>query len=397
MLIGFDSIIAIIRREKASRIMNMDVKKSTLDGGENSLSSEVHQAKIKEVRKLIGTQSGKLDLFCSDETILRYLRARNWNVKKASKMLKATVKWRLEFKPEEIVWDDVAKEAETGKIYRSKYKDKYGRPVLVMRPRCQNSKSTRGQIKHLVYCMENAIADLPEGEEQMVWLVDFRGFSMSNISAKATRETANILQDHYPERLCLAILYDPPKIFEPFWKIVKPFLDPKTANKVRFVYSGDSSTSKFMEDMFNMEMVESAFGGKDSSEFDINKYAKEMREDDNRNTAHSMMDTKSQRSSQPAEMMTEDNKQNMAHSKMDTETERSSQPPAVSAANSDSKLPNSNLNSNSTNEKIDKAEITATATAHHEVDDEDYKSVADFFQANDHDVDVNVEVAGKLK
>lgn len=28
-------------------------------------------------------------------------------------------------------------EAETGKIYRSSYKDKYGRPVLVMRPRCQ--------------------------------------------------------------------------------------------------------------------------------------------------------------------------------------------------------------------------------------------------------------------
>lgn len=33
--------------------------------------------------------------------------------------------------------DDIASEAETGKIYRSEYKDKHGRTVLVMRPRCQ--------------------------------------------------------------------------------------------------------------------------------------------------------------------------------------------------------------------------------------------------------------------
>lgn len=59
---------------------------------------------INEVRKLIGPQSGKLALYCSDASIARYLRARNWNVKKAVKMLKASLKWRLEYKPEEIRW-----------------------------------------------------------------------------------------------------------------------------------------------------------------------------------------------------------------------------------------------------------------------------------------------------
>lgn len=59
---------------------------------------------INEVRKLIGPQSGKLALYCSDASIARYLRARNWNVKKAFKMLKATLKWRSEYKPEEIRW-----------------------------------------------------------------------------------------------------------------------------------------------------------------------------------------------------------------------------------------------------------------------------------------------------
>ncbi|KAL0368807.1 UNVERIFIED_CONTAM: Phosphatidylinositol transfer protein C [Sesamum calycinum] len=166
--------------------MNTGLKKPAPDGCENSSSPELQQGKINEVRRLIGPLSGTLALYCSDASIARYLRARNWNVKKAVKMLKASLKWRLEYKPEEIRW---------------------------------NSKSIKGQIKYLVYCMENAILNLPEDQEQMVWLIDFHGFSMSNISIKVTRETAHVLQEHYPERLGLAILYDAPKIFEPFWMV----------------------------------------------------------------------------------------------------------------------------------------------------------------------------------
>lgn len=35
-----------------------------------------------------------------------------------------------------------------------------------------------------------------------------------------------------------------------------------------------------MEDLFDMELVESAFGGKGDADFDINKYAERMKEDD---------------------------------------------------------------------------------------------------------------------
>lgn len=56
------------------------------------------------MKRLIGPQSGKLALYCSDASISRYLRGRNWNVNKAVKMLKATLKWRMEYKPEEIRW-----------------------------------------------------------------------------------------------------------------------------------------------------------------------------------------------------------------------------------------------------------------------------------------------------
>lgn len=279
--------------------MSTGLTKSTPNGFENSLRPQEEQKKIDEVRKMIGPLSGKLALYCSDASISRYLEARSWNVKKAVKMLKASLKWRLNCKPEEILWDDVAKEAETGKIYRSNYTDKCGRPVLVMRPRCQNTKSVKGQIKYLVYCMESAVVNLPEDQEQMVWLIDFHGFNLSNISVMVTKETAHVLQDHYPERLGIAILYDAPKIFEPFWKVAKPFLDPKTASKVKFMYSDDPNSKKMMEELFDMSLVESAFGGDDKADFDINKYAERMREDEKKLSSFWKKDDISASSAQP--------------------------------------------------------------------------------------------------
>ncbi|URE24099.1 CRAL TRIO domain containing protein [Musa troglodytarum] len=264
----------------------MNSRRSKSSGADKSLPHEEQQAKINEVRRALGPSAAdELPSLCSDGSIRRSLRARNWEADKASKMLKETMKWRLEYKPESIRWEDVAREAETGKIYRANYLDKYGRTVLVMRPGFQNTSSTKGQIRYLVYCMENAILNLAADQEQMVWLIDFQGWSMASITIKVTRETAHVLQDYYPERLALGILYNPPRIFESFWKVVKPFLDQKTYKKVKFVYSDDTDSQKIMTDLFDINNLESAFGGRNQVGFDFNKYAEQMKEDDTKMSA----------------------------------------------------------------------------------------------------------------
>lgn len=262
--------------------MSTDIEKSTSNGSENPVISEEQREKINEVRRLVGTFPDELSTFSSDASISRYLRAQNWNVKKATKLLKETLKWRLEYKPEAIKWEEVAGEAERRTIYRSNHPDKHGRSVIVMRPGRQNSNSNPEKMRYLVYCVENAILNLPEKQEEMVWLIDFNGFNLSNTSLKQARETAYVLDVYYPERLGLAIIYNSPKFFEPFWKVVKYFLEPKTTNKVKFVHSDDPSTMKIMEEEFDVDKLESAFGGKDNVDFDINKYAERMREDDKR-------------------------------------------------------------------------------------------------------------------
>lgn len=64
--------------------------------------------------------------------------------------------------------------------------------------------------------------------------------------------------------------------------MAKAFLEPKTFNKVKFVYSDDLNSMKTMENLFDMDQLESSFGGKNTRGFDINEYANRMREDDKR-------------------------------------------------------------------------------------------------------------------
>ncbi|GMH06316.1 hypothetical protein Nepgr_008156 [Nepenthes gracilis] len=241
----------------------------------------LQDAKVKELRIALGPLAGRSLKYCTDACLRRYLEARNWNVGKAKKMLEETLKWRATYKPEEIRWHEVAHEGETGKVFRANFHDHLGRPVLIMRPGKQNTRSGEGNIRHLVYMLENAILNLVEGQEQMSWLIDFTGWSLSTSPPiKTTRDIINILQNHYPERLATAFLYNPPRIFETFWKAVKYFLDQKTSQKVKFVYPNDKDSGELMRSYFDVENLPSEFGGNATLKYDHVEFSRLMAGDD---------------------------------------------------------------------------------------------------------------------
>ncbi|CAJ1918215.1 unnamed protein product [Sphenostylis stenocarpa] len=289
-----DNIIALLHWDLKRK---MSFKKSK-SGSEKTLTTEEQQTKIVEVRRIIGPIADKFSAVCSDASIVRYLRARNYNSMKAAKMLKGTIKWRLEFKPEKIEWDDIAQEAERGRLYKADYLDKQGRIVFVIRPGIQSTNTPIAQIKYLIYCLENAIWNLGSNQDQMVWLIDFQGWSTACLSMKVARDTAQILQAHYPERLGFAIFYNPPKVFESFWtyccicfvcfvsiffswyQMVKPFLEPKTHKKVIFVYPDNPRSCMVMEEHLDMNKLESYFGGKNTVGFNYEAYAQKMKADE---------------------------------------------------------------------------------------------------------------------
>jgi hypothetical protein len=265
--------------------------------------------KVRELKSAIGPLSGHSLVFCSDASLRRFLDARNWDVEKAKKMIQETLKWRSTYKPQEIRWNQVAHEGETGKASRASFHDRQGRVVLIMRPAMQvtkpivtfmniflefflkmishlikmkqNSTSQEGNIRHLVYLLENAIINLPKGQKQMSWLIDFTGWSMAvNPPMKTTREIIHILQNYYPERLGIAFLYNPPRLFQAVYRAAKYFLDPRTAEKVKFVYPKDKASDELMTTHFDVENLPKEFGGEATLEYDHEDFSRQMYEDD---------------------------------------------------------------------------------------------------------------------
>ncbi|KAJ4714419.1 random slug protein 5-like [Melia azedarach] len=245
------------------------------------IDSGEREAKVNELRTALGLLSGRSSKFCTDACLRRYLEARNWNVDKARKMLQETLKWRATYKPEEIRWHEVAHEGETGKVSRANFHDLQGRTVLIMRPGKQNTASGEGNVRHLVYLLENSILNLAEGQEQMTWLIDFTGWTLStNISIKTIRDIIYVFQNHYPERLAFAILYNPPKFFESIWKAIRYFLDPKTSEKVKFIYANNKESVEFMKSIFDVENLSREFGGKATLDYDHEEFSRLMAQDD---------------------------------------------------------------------------------------------------------------------
>lgn len=254
-------------------------KKTTQNHPEND--SLQKDEKVSELRAELGPLSGRSLKYCTDGCLRRYLEARNWNVDKAKKMLEESLKWRSTYKPEEIRWHEVAHEGETGKVSRANFHDRFGRTVLIMRPGKQNTTSAEGNVRHLVYLIENSILNLSEGQESMSWLIDFTGWTLrTQVPVRTALDIINVLQNHYPERLAVAFLYNPPRIFEAFWKAIKYFLDPKTFEKVKFVYPKNKDSVELMTTFFDVDNLPSEFGGKATLNYDHEEFSRMMAEDD---------------------------------------------------------------------------------------------------------------------
>ncbi|KAK4276593.1 hypothetical protein QN277_014723 [Acacia crassicarpa] len=262
--------------------------KSQNKGKQVQESSDVYTAsKIEELRTEIGPLSGRSLKYCTDGCLKGYLEANNWNVKKAKKMLGHTLEWRSTYKPEEIRWHEVAKEGERGIIYRASFHDRQGRTVLIFRTGIPIPKITsiESLIRFDVHLLENAVLNFEQGQHQMAWLIDFTGWSLTNMSIRLAREFLNILQNHFPDRVAVAFLYNPPRAFETFLKIIKYLLDNKTLEKAKFVYPKEKESVDLMKSYFDEENLPMEFGGKATMKYDHEEYSRLMTQDDLKSAA----------------------------------------------------------------------------------------------------------------
>jgi len=145
-------------------------------------------------------------MWLTRECLLRYLRATKWNVAQAEQRLQGTLIWRREYGMQKLTPDYISIENETGKQVILGF-DIHGRPCLYLIPSNQNTEKTERQVQHLVFMLERLIDLMGPGQETLALIVDFNSTkSGQNASISQAKETLNILQNHYPERLGRALV-----------------------------------------------------------------------------------------------------------------------------------------------------------------------------------------------
>ncbi|KAI9788427.1 MAG: hypothetical protein M1833_003008, partial [Piccolia ochrophora] len=173
-------------------------------------------------------------MWLTRDRLLQYLRAVKWVAAEAPKRLLATIVWRREYGADRLTGDYISPENETGKQVILGY-DKAARPCLYLIPSKQNTKKTDRQVEHLVFMVERVLDVMVPGQETLSLLVNFNESRSGSVPNPGQgKQVLNILQTHYPERLGRALVINLPWFINGFFKLITPFIDPMTREKLKF-------------------------------------------------------------------------------------------------------------------------------------------------------------------
>ena len=211
--------------------IDQDAKYETLLGKVDKWT-DVPETSVTGARTAPLTEAERM--YMTRECLLRYLRATTWNVAQAETRLRNTLVWRREYGLLKLTPEYTSIENATGKQLIIGW-DNEGRSCQYMRPSKQNTERTPRQIEHLVFMLERSIDLMPAGQETLALLINFAETKSGQGATLAQgRQTLNILQNHYPERLGRALVTNVPFYIWGFFKLITPFIDPLTREKIKF-------------------------------------------------------------------------------------------------------------------------------------------------------------------
>ncbi|XP_074316808.1 uncharacterized protein LOC141653066 [Silene latifolia] len=219
---------------------------STLDADNSrKLVLQVKEKLKNDYHELPVGKNGRDD----ESMILWFLKDRKFAVDEAVQKLSRAIKWRQEFGVSHLSEDSVKGAAKTGKAYVHDLLDEKGRPVLIV----VASKHFPGMLdpiedeKLCVFLVEKALSKLPEGKEDILGIVDLRGYGLANADLKFLTFLFDVFYYYYPKRLGQVLFVDAPFVFNPIWQLAKPLLK-QYASLVRFCSVKTVREEYFTED-----------------------------------------------------------------------------------------------------------------------------------------------------
>lgn len=239
------------------------------------LSPKEENQLIKLRKRLSSTHQGKMP---NDAHLLRFLRARDFNLDKVYEMLCESLAWRRHHNIDNIreIWQppEPLLNYYCGGWHNT---DKEGRPLYILRLGSMDVKGLLkavgedGFLKHVVSINEEGLKMTEEltkktGHPVSSWtcLCDLEGLSMRHLwrpGIKALLKVIEVVECNYPETMGRLLIVRAPRIFGVLWTLVSPFIDENTRNKFLIYGGNDYQDPGGLTDYIDAEYIPDFLGG----------------------------------------------------------------------------------------------------------------------------------------
>jgi hypothetical protein len=208
-------------------------------------------------------------------TLLRFLRARKYDLDAAIEMYLKMLEWRIENKVDEMLATPDPREHVFQCVcpHRNHGVDREGHPVYFERTgmirvgdllkHMDEMDIVWRHVRMMEYMAQRTIAQSQQTDKYIgksVMILDLTGmrYTIETAGMRAFRRTTHIDQNNYPECLHRMVIINAPLSFRGVWAVIKPWLDVKTRAKVE---NHGSNYQKRLQELVAPEHTPTIFGG----------------------------------------------------------------------------------------------------------------------------------------